>query len=134
MQARRLEYDDYELLCQWWREWRWEPPTRDMLPGTGTSGMILFDDSGTPLCAGFLYTTNSHMAWVEFIVSNPHVKTKAIRRAAITKLIDGLSGVAKSEGYKVCYTVAVNESLINKYIECGYTKTGSGYTELIKKL
>lgn len=134
MQARRLEYDDYDLLCKWWAAWRWTPPTRDMLPSNGTSGMILFDDNGTPLCAGFLYTTNSAMAWVEFIVSNPDVKDKKVRKDALIALIEGITYAAKALGSKMCYTIAVNQSLINRYIECGYKRTGNGYTELIKTI
>ena len=27
------DYD--EVLCEWWKDWRWTPPAKDFLPETG---------------------------------------------------------------------------------------------------
>ena len=48
-----LQEGDYEdILCKWWKDWRWTPPSKDFLPENGTGGFMVFD-SGTPVCAGF---------------------------------------------------------------------------------
>ena len=66
---RPLEYKDYdELLLKWWKDWRVVAPSRDFLPSDGLGGYIVYDGD-VPVCAGFIYNTDSNVAWCEFIVS-----------------------------------------------------------------
>ena len=68
---RPLEVGDYEtILMEWWKDWGWTPPPKDFLPQEGTGGMMVLDPDGTPICAGFIYITNSKVCLIEFIVSN----------------------------------------------------------------
>ena len=54
LNINRLSSTDYDdILCQWWRDWRWTPPPKDFLPEDGTGGYIVYDDE-TPVCAGFI--------------------------------------------------------------------------------
>jgi len=66
---RPLVAEDYDkTLCQWWFDWRWTPPSRDFLPENGTGGYIVYDED-MPVCAGFMYETNSKAVWCDWIIS-----------------------------------------------------------------
>jgi len=59
LNIRKLTESDWDLLVKWWGmypEWK-QHPTKDMLPDNGTGGFIV-EKHGTPIVAGFLYTTN----------------------------------------------------------------------------
>ena len=65
---RELNETDYDdILVDWWLQWGWVPPQRDFLPNNGKGGIIIYDDE-TPVCAGFMYLTNSKVAWVMMAV------------------------------------------------------------------
>ena len=69
-----LEHYHYDtVLVQWWKDWGWVPPKRDILPNDGTGGMMVLDGK-IPVCAGFMYATNSKVAWVDWIISNKQYK------------------------------------------------------------
>jgi len=128
--VRFLKEDDYEVLCQWWKAWRWTAPPRDFLPENGTGGIMVQKD-GVNIVAGFVYFTNSAIAWSEFIISNFQYKDKD-RKEAIIILIKALSEVAKDNGCKYVYTSLKNQSLINYYAACGFEKGSENCTEMIK--
>lgn len=133
MEMRFLTHSDYDILSDWWKSWRWTPPAREFLPENGTGGVMIFDKD-TLLCAGFLYKTNSKVAWIEFIVSNPECKDKSIRHDALIMLIVVLTNISKTLGFEYCYSIAMNEPLINKFKEVGFTSGATNFTELIKKI
>ena len=131
MTVRYLNESDYDsTLCKWWEDWRWTPPSKDMLPENGTGGIMVSKD-GTDICAGFIYFTNSKTAWIEFVVSNFEYKGSD-RSGAIILLINTLTLIAKDKGYKFAYASLKNKSLINKYVKCGYITTDSNCQEVIK--
>ena len=133
MNVRYLNETDYDnTLCKWWSDWRWTPPSRDMLPENGSGGIMVSKD-GIDICAGFIFFTNSKAAWVEFIVSNFEYKEKD-RSDAITMVINTLTLIAQDKGYKFIYTSLKNKSLIDKYKMCGYTMADSNCQEMIKVL
>lgn len=133
MKVRPLNNEDYDnILCKWWKDWRWDAPPKDMLPENGTGGVMISID-GVDVCAGFLYLTNSNTAWVEFIISNFEYKKKD-RHEAIIFLINVLTELAKSKGNKYIYTSLKNASLISKYEECGFNKGSENCQEMIKVL
>lgn len=126
---RPLQEHDYDMLFQWWKWWRWQAPPRECLPNEGLGGIMVYKDS-IPVCAGFLYFTNSKMAWLEFIVSNPEYRDKD-RKEALQLLIHELTGIAQRKGYKAVFASVKNKSLINHYEACGYT-VNKDCAELVK--
>ncbi len=59
---RKLNSTDYdEVLVGWWKDWGWEPPAKDFLPDDGEGGFLVLDED-IPVCAGFIYVTNSKVA------------------------------------------------------------------------
>jgi RimJ/RimL family protein N-acetyltransferase len=127
-----LKEEDYEkILCGWWKQWRWTPPSRDFLPENGTGGFIVYDGE-TPICAGFMYITNSQATWCDWIISNLKYKDRQKRKEALELLVKTISDKAESLGKKYVYALIKNKPLINVYKKVGF-REGSSYThEMIK--
>jgi hypothetical protein len=89
-------------------------------------------DEDYPVVAGFLYVTNSSVAWLEFIVSNMEYKHKENRKQAVKLLILTLEQLAKINGKKYIYSTLKSEPLIKSYLECGFVKGTSNSQEMIK--
>lgn len=131
---RNLNESDYHnILVDWWVQWNWEPPKRNFLPDNGTGGIIVYDGE-TPVCAGFLYITNSDVSWVDWIISNKEYKMKDKRREAIILLISSLTNIAKNSGAGYAYALIKNNSLIKTYESLGYIKGDTYTSEMIKLL
>jgi hypothetical protein len=131
---RELNESDYDnILVDWWKQWGWEPPQRDFLPDNGKGGIIVYDQD-TPICAGFMYITNSKVAWVDWIISNKEYTKKPHRKDAIKLLVSTLTGICKNTGSKYVYALIKSRHLIETYEQLGYIK-GDRYTsEMIKLL
>jgi hypothetical protein len=128
---RGLNETDYDsILVGWWKDWGWEAPAKDFLPD---SGFIVYDGD-IPVCAGFMYTTNSSVAWVDWIISSKTYNVKPTRREAIKLLISALTELCKQVGYKYTYALIKHPSLIEIYEGCGYIKGDNYTTEMIKLL
>ena len=135
MDIRIAKHTDYEMLREWWGFWRFPAPSIEALPQINErlfSGVIA-SEGGKDLACGFMYTTNSSIVWIEFIVTNPKT-TSEERNKAILSVLDELSFSAKESGYSIAFSSIKNENLINKYIENGFSIGTRGTTELIKIL
>jgi hypothetical protein len=133
LDIRMLNSNDYDdILVGWWKRWRWTPPAKDFLPGDGQSGFIVYDGD-TPVCAGFLYVTNSKVAWVDWIISNFDYKDKDGRREGLILLIETLGESARLEEFTYTYALIKSPSLMELYEELGYVKGDSYTTEMIKR-
>lgn len=131
---RELQDTDYEdILVGWWEQWGWEPPQKDFLPNNGKGGIIVYDDE-TPVCAGYMYLTNSKVAWVDWIISNKEYTKKPQRKDAIKLLVSALTEICKNTGSKYVYALIKNQNLIGTYEELGYIKGDSYTSEMIKVL
>ena len=131
--VRVLKENDYDdILVGWWEDWKWIPPVKDFLPLNGVGG-IMVEWDGTPVCAGFIYNTNSKVAWIDWIVSNNNFREKPHRKDGLNLLIQTLTDVARKTKYKYVYAHNNNTNLINTFLANGYLK-GSKSTELIKNL
>jgi len=131
---RALDENDYDsILLGWWKDWGWEAPTKDFLPDNGKGGIIVYDGE-VPVCAGFMYTTNSKVAWVDWIISNKEYRKKPHRKEAIKLLVETLTNIGRNIGHKYSYALIKSPNLIETYESIGYVK-GDGYTgEMIKVL
>ncbi|NRA80199.1 MAG: hypothetical protein HRU18_18515 [Pseudoalteromonas sp.] len=129
-----LKEEDYdEILCQWWKDWRWTPPSREFLPENGMGGFIVYDGE-IPICAGFMYITNSKATWCDWIISNLKYKDRQKRKEALELLIKTISDKAESLGKKYIYALIKNKPLVNVYKKIGFVE-GSTYThEMIKTI
>tara|TARA_R110000796_G_scaffold86916_1_gene187901 strand:+ start:826 stop:1236 length:411 start_codon:yes stop_codon:yes gene_type:complete len=131
---KQLVDSDYEnILSQWWEDWGWESPQKDFLPEDATGGLMILDGD-VPVCAGFIYTTNSAVAWVDWIISNKEYRKKPQRTEAIGLLIETLTNVCKKNGAKYVYALIKHKSLIETYEKLGYIAGDSYNKEMIKLL
>jgi hypothetical protein len=131
---RPLGETDYEdILVGWWKDWKWTPPLKDFLPSDGKGGVMVLDND-IPVCAGFVYMTNSKVAWVDWIISNREYKKKPQRQQALSLLIKTLTDTCKNSGNKFCYALLKNKSLTKTYEDLGYIAADSYSQEMIKKL
>ena len=132
MSVRIIKNEDYEnILVDWWKSWPgWSnPPSKDSLPmNTG----VIVSNGDVDVCAGFLYLTNSKIAWIEYIVSNFEVKDRNVRSMCIKETINALSLMAKNSGFIYIYTSLKSESLANAYKECGFHMGSTNCSEMIK--
>jgi hypothetical protein len=131
---RPLNKDDYDnTLLGWWKDWGWTAPTKDFLPDNGKGGLIVLDEE-IPVCAGFIYVTNSKVSWVDWIISNKNYRKYPARKEALKLLIESLTNICKDLGSKYTYALLRHEGLIKTYEDLGYTQ-GESYTkEMIKAL
>ncbi len=130
MTIRPLIDTDYETLCGFWNDWGWVAPEKDFLPDMGTGGIMILDKE-IPICAGFIYATNSKACWIDWIISNKEYRHKEKRKKAITLLVDSLTNIGVKSGYKYMYALLKHEGLIKTYESLGYFK-GDSATEMIK--
>ena len=134
LKARALEESDWYTLVNWWSAWKdWgASPTKETLPQDGTGGLMIEND-GLPIVAGFLYLTNSKVAWIEWIISNPEYKDNN-RKEAIQLLINSLEDVARSTGAEIILSVGRNKSLLNIHEGLGYIVDKTPSYELSKNI
>lgn len=129
---RQLEYQDYNTLVEWWSDWGLDSPDRDFLPEDGIGGLII-TDGDIPVCAGFIYNTNSKVAWIDWIVSNKQYRVKGKRKEAILLLIDSLTNICKNTAHKYIFSNNNNRFLVDYFVENGYIVGCKNSVELIKK-
>ena len=131
IQLDESHYD--EILVDWWKDWGWVAPLKDFLPDNGKGGLIIYDEE-TPVCAGFIYMTNSKVSWIDWIISNKDYSKKPNRQHAISLLIHTLTQMAKNTGSVFAYALLKHKGLISVYEQEGYI-AGDQYTkEMIKIL
>jgi hypothetical protein len=131
--ARKLREEDYDnTLKGWWTDWGGEIPPRSSLAENGVGG-VMVSKGDTDICAGYLYQTNSDIAFCEFVVSNYNYREKD-RGQAIEFLIETISQLAKIMGARVMWATVFNKSLVQKYKNTGYIQTQDRCIELVKHL
>ena len=118
---RAVTKKDYDnILVGWWNEWGWTPPKREFLPDSG----IMISKDEINICAGFIYFTNSKVAWIEFVISNKDYREDD-RMDAIEFLLALLSEIAVSEGYEFGYAV------LKHYENVGFVNSDNNITEML---
>jgi len=122
---RAYKQSDYEILSSWWRGWSWPLVPKECLPQTG----YIIDD----LCAGFLYKTDSSIAWMEWIISNPKAD-KFVRGEALDVLIVSLIEKAKEQGFSSIFTSSNKLSFKDRLIKHKFIETDKDVSQFIRSL
>lgn len=134
LKVRSLQESDWDTLVSWWmsrEEWQIHP-AKEMLPMNGIGGLMV-ECENQPVVAGFLYLTNSKIAWMEWIISDKNYK-KRNKKEAIELLINSLEQVAKSTGAEMIFSVSQNNSLLKTHENLGYTIDKTPSHEISKKI
>jgi hypothetical protein len=132
LKLRELKESDWDTLQSWWKEWQWPAITKEMLPLNGLGGLMVCKGD-IPVVAGFLYLTNSNIAWMEWIISNKEYR-EGDRKQALEMLILGLEGIALSVDKTIILSIGRNKGLINAHKNLGYTIDENPSHEISKKL
>ncbi len=132
LKVRALEESDWDTLQLWWKIWQWPIMNKDMLPLDGCGGLMVYKNN-TPIVAGFLYLSNSKVAWLDWIISSPTYKEED-RKEALELLISSLEEVAKQQGYSIIISIARHKGLINTHKKLGYTIDENPSYEISKKI
>ena len=87
---------DYKTLCEWWDDWDLTKHHPDALSETG----IIISKDNVDICVGFIYSTDSYIAWFEFITINKKT-TKQQRKGVLEKLGNVMVEKTKEMGFKL---------------------------------
>jgi hypothetical protein len=126
--VRMFKEEDYAQIVKWWEWWKWQAVPLDHLPKIGA--IVSFND--VDVCAGWLYQTDSKIALLEWVVSNPQAKQG--RGECLSALIDELCVAAKSLGFDSVITIAKNAHLLKRLQDHGFTGEEKQMTNLVRIL
>jgi hypothetical protein len=129
---RPLKEEDYETICKWWKWWRWPSLPKTALPDDGKGGFMI-EKNNIPIVSGFLYISNSEMAMLEWVVSNPKYREKD-RKDAIELLINCVEHNCRRMGFKHLITLGRNKHLIETHKKLGWQVDKKPSYEIIKNL
>ena len=87
---------DYKTLCEWWDAWNLPTHPVEALSETG----VIISKDNIDVCSGFIYRTDSYIAWLEFVTINKKT-TKKQREGVLKKLGEVLIEKAKTMGFKL---------------------------------
>ena len=121
------EKEHYDLLCSWWQGHNWTPLPIQALPSNG----IVTYYGNKPVSAGFLYKTDSSIAWLEWLVCDPKA-AKEYRSDCINNTIESLCMLADELGYKLIMTSVNNIGLKKRLDNHGFQVTDKKMTNYLK--
>ena len=134
LKIRKLKESDWDTLVSLWNmwpDWQHHPP-KALLPENGTGGLIV-EKNNIAIIAGFIYTTNSKIGWMEWLVSDPNYR-ESDRKEATKMLISGLEYVAKVSGCEAVISIGRNKSLMEMHKSLDYTIDEKPSYEISKKI
>jgi hypothetical protein len=132
LQVRGLQESDWENLQSWWKWWRWPEVSKETLPLNGLGGLMVYKGD-TLIASGFLYLSNSKVAWLDWVISNPNYK-ETDRKQAIELLINSLEEVARQQDYSIIISITKSKPLIETHKKLGYTVDEKPSYEITKKI
>ena len=130
MEIRQIKEADFSMLNQWWLDHKLKIPELELLPDNGTGGFIVSID-GEDVAAGYLYFTNSSIAYGDFLISNANYKKNRYKAKAIAYLIDYAFSLAFKKGCTFTWVNSKVNGVINQCKQLGYD-LGKGYTLIYK--
>lgn len=125
MQIKRINDQDLPILNSWCREWGMSPFPEGWLPPTGfwVPGVL----------AAFLYKTDSKLAYIECVISNPGVG-KEERREALFAVNEAIEDEAKASGFQYLMGLSANKSITEAGNMKNYKLSEYKYATMVKKL
>jgi len=129
---RTLKEEDYETICAWWKWWRWPILPKGALPDNGKCGFMV-EKNNKPIVSAFLYLTNSSVALLEWIVSNPDYKEND-RKDAIELLVNEAEKFCKGIGVTIIFSIGRSKHLIEIHKKLGWQVDKKSSCEIIKNI
>lgn len=120
---------EYAAIAALFTSNNFPPIPQNALPD---DGIMVYEDTQL-IAAGFLYTTNSSLCWLEWVTTNPTASPEA-RNRALNMLLEKLSQRAKALGFTHIFSSLQDKGLINRYQKAGFNCTDTNMTNVIKEL
>ena len=120
---------DYLEISSWWTQRNMMVIDRALLPETG----FVVHKEDQKVCCGWMYQTDSSIAWLGWLTTNPEFDTMG-RQRALEKLILHFIDAAKSEGYAALFAETNNDSLKKRYENTGFNKGDENSSQFLRRL
>lgn len=122
---RPYKPEDYDLIKSWWNAHNWKEVPSSSLP---SCGYIVNE-----VCVGFLYLTNSDMALLEWVVSDPNSDVE-LRNQSLDLLLAVLTEEAKLNGVKFIFTATRHPKLQERYKKHEFLEADREMVHFIRKV
>jgi hypothetical protein len=123
-----LTEEDYVIVCSMMSGWGMAALHRRMLSENG----IIVSKNGIDVCSGWLYQSDSKIAWIEWVVMNKKA-TKELRVGALDFLYNTLFNKAMELGFEVVMSLAHSISFENTLKNKNFKKERFSYTSILYK-
>lgn len=126
MLGKKFVYSrDAEMVLQWGKHHDFPLPAEAYLPDIG----FMVED----IACGFLYVTNSKLAWIEWVFANPE-KHETERKEAIDRVFKLLEITASQLGYACIFSASSGEFYSKVLKRNDYQETDKNMSHFIKVL
>jgi hypothetical protein len=122
MDIRNISPGDWDTLVTWGID-----KNKDLLPKDGTGGLLVHLEN-IPIAAGFIYLTNSKLAFINDIIYDKDKDEKLLHNS-LDLLIVAFEQTLKELGFKSIIVIGTNEMLNDSYKALGWKED-----EIINKL
>jgi hypothetical protein len=126
MHIRNHGPEDYETFCNWWTQWGWTPLPYEFLP---VNSLVVCNPN--PVCAVFLYQTDTPIIWAENYISD---KQGQDRGEAMNRLIEAIPERAAELGASVVMSAVRHNGLAKRLSAAGFAQADTGLTNYILKV
>ena len=124
---RPIMVEDYTILMEWWKSYDGiEIPDSSILPTGGLGGFVI-EKKERMIAAAYIYFTNSAIAYIDFLISDPNYKSKD-RYEIIAQLIVACSNAAVKQGSKLVWAITTYNGVIQRCKELGGDVLDNNYT------
>lgn len=120
----KFEEHHYSIICKWWDAHKWPRVPLASLSKDGIMSLV----NGNMVCVGWLYKTNSNIAWLGFPTVNPYVD-RTLRALGIDACLAELGKLGSN--YNIIANVS-NKSLIKRLEKLDFIKTDENITHLMR--
>ena len=127
---RKINEGDYECINNWWLENNLPIPELKHLPENGLGGLII--EKEKPIAAAYIYTTNSSMGYIDFLISDPNYKRKD-RYDIILELFKACTKASVDLGSEAVWAMTSDVSVIDRALKIGWEKWGNPQTIITHK-
>lgn len=121
MRIRAYVRSDYGQLVDFWVGHGHAVVVSQALPETGAVCVL---PDGTIVAAAFLYLTNTSLAYLAWMVTNPDVRPKKLVHAGVTGVITHLVELAQQLDYQTVISTSNSRGLSRILKKSGMTDAG----------
>lgn len=114
-----------EIIHKWWQEHGWPTIPHQALPQFGLIALL----NDKPRAVGFIYKTDSCIAWLEWILKDPSLVAQD-KDIVLDYLIKDLIQYAKDQGFRIVFTSIENKSLGHRLLGHGFKSNDSKMTNM----